>query len=74
MSGKRIASILAVGANGQVLRSPNGDLLHVQYGNCTLTLSSVEFNDLCQMLEEATAALHQEQDRGDATFDSPQKV
>ncbi|MER3522706.1 MAG: hypothetical protein C4326_01215 [Ignavibacteria bacterium] len=67
-------SVLAIGANGQVLKSLAGDALHVQYGNCTLTLSCAEFHDLCQMLEETAAALEREHECGETTSDPQQKV
>jgi hypothetical protein len=47
-------TIYAIAAHGQVLGCTCGKaMVHVQYGNCTLTLTESEFLDFSLMIEEA---------------------
>ncbi len=51
-------NVIAVGAKGQVIGCMCGkEAVHIQYGNCTLTLSEAEFVDFSLMIEEAAIKL-----------------
>jgi hypothetical protein len=51
--------VLATGKNGQIIgcRCGKTHVLHVQFGNLTLSLSEDEFNEFAEMIKEGLHAL-----------------